>query len=261
MTEQLRNSTPPHPRSHRRTILGCLLAALVLALPCIVLLSLVNATYDKDSLRIQCMNHLRQIGIALQNYHSAHGSLPPSYFTDEQGRPMHSWRVIILPFVEHKAAAELFQQYRWDEPWNSQHNLALTENYMPQVYACTDKGSRVAGQTNYFAVTGPGTAWDGPNSIREKQVTDGLSNTFAVCDLAGLEIHWSDPRDVSVDQLISIMHPIEQPGDNAPRPSHTYGTNFLFLDASVHFIRSSIPPETLRAMSTIAGAEEFNSPF
>jgi len=211
--------------------------------------------------RPQCGNHLRQIGLALQNYHSEHGSFPPPYFADEHGQPMHSWRVMILPYVENKAAEGLYEQYRWDESWNSPHNLALTREFMPEYYACTDKNNRLPGQTNYFAITGPGTAWDGGNSIHEKDVTDGLSHTFAVCDLAGLAVHWSEPRDVSIDQLVGIMHPIEQPDDNAPRPSHTYGTNFLFLDDSVHFIQTSVPANTLRAMSTIASGEEFNPPF
>src|SRR5436190_7601184 len=64
--------------------------------------------------RMQCSNHLKQIGLALQNYHDEYKSLPPAYIADTEGKPMHSWRVLILPFMEQKP---LYDKYDFNEPW------------------------------------------------------------------------------------------------------------------------------------------------
>jgi len=205
-----------------------------------------------------CSINLKQIGLGLLNYHDRHGCFPPAYFADEQGRPMHSWRVIILRDVEGR---DLHEAYRWDEPWNSEYNLELTKNYMPECYACPSDRTLQPGETNYLAVTGPGTAFDGDRSIRERDVDDPLSSTIAVTDVVGMGVHWSDPRDISVDQVVDVMQPNSFWASKSVRPSHRGGTNFLLLDASVHFIQESVPPETLRAMSTIAGGEKVELPF
>src|SRR4051794_6845264 len=52
--------------------------------------------------RMQCSNHLKQIGLALQNYHDDYGTLPPAYIADSTGKPIHSWRVLLLPYIEQK---------------------------------------------------------------------------------------------------------------------------------------------------------------
>src|SRR5260221_9789347 len=64
--------------------------------------------------RSQCKNNLKQIGLALHNYHGVWGSFPPPYIPDEQGRPKHSWRTLILPMFDQ---APLYNKYRFDEPW------------------------------------------------------------------------------------------------------------------------------------------------
>ena len=75
--------------------------------------------------RSDCQGRLRQIALALQCYHDVYKSFPPAYVADETGKPMHSWRVLILPFLEQKA---LYDQYRFDEPWDGPNNgkLAVT---------------------------------------------------------------------------------------------------------------------------------------
>jgi hypothetical protein len=62
--------------------------------------------------RAQCGNHLKQIGLALQNYHDTYNSFPPAYIADANGKPMHSWRVLILPFMEQKPLYDKFQASR-----------------------------------------------------------------------------------------------------------------------------------------------------
>jgi hypothetical protein len=110
-------------------------------------------------LQSSCHNNLKQIAIALHNYHDTFGSLPPAYVADENGRPMHSWRVLLLPFIEHKA---LYDEYRFDEPWDGPHNRQLAD-YMPSVYRCpSDPGANPRLPiSSYLAVVGPETIWPG----------------------------------------------------------------------------------------------------
>ena len=63
--------------------------------------------------RVQCTNNLKQIGLAMQNYHSAYGTFSPAFIADEQGNPMHSWRFVILPFLEEQG---LYEAYDFSQP-------------------------------------------------------------------------------------------------------------------------------------------------
>src|SRR5262245_36590716 len=72
--------------------------------------------------RIQCANNLKQIGLALHNFEAVHSALPPQAIVDEEGEPLLSWRVAILPYIGEQA---LYDEFHLDEPWDSEHNLAL----------------------------------------------------------------------------------------------------------------------------------------
>src|SRR5262249_19251820 len=82
--------------------------------------------------RSQCTNNLKQIGLAMHDYHRAHGTFPPAYSTSPDGKPLLSWRVHILPFLGQKA---LYDEFHKDEPWDSEHNKTLISR-MPAVYTC-----------------------------------------------------------------------------------------------------------------------------
>ena len=72
--------------------------------------------------RPRCQNNLKQIGLSLHNYHEEYGSIPPAYVIDQDGRPLYSWRVLILPFVDQ---APLYNKLHLDEPWDSPHNRQI----------------------------------------------------------------------------------------------------------------------------------------
>ena len=77
-----------------------------------------------------CTNNLKHIGLALLNYNDIFGCFPPAYTTDANGKPMHSWRVLILPFIEQQT---LYKRYRFDEPWDGPNNSLLAKE-MPSVF-------------------------------------------------------------------------------------------------------------------------------
>jgi hypothetical protein len=83
------------------------------------------------SRQYQCRNNLKAIGLALYNYADAHGgTLPPAYVADAHGRPLYSWRVLILPYIEQRP---LYDRFHLDEPWDSPNNRTLIAS-MPFTY-------------------------------------------------------------------------------------------------------------------------------
>jgi hypothetical protein len=140
---------------------------------------------------------LRQIGLAMQNYHDVYGSLPPAFVADEQGRPMHSWRVLLLPLLGER---ELYDEYRFDEPWNGPHNLALAER-IPEVYRCRWDSGAAPNSTSYCVVVGAATAFPGANSLSSASIRDGTHETILAVEAPESEILWTEPRDLSFDEL------------------------------------------------------------
>ena len=199
--------------------------------------------------RASCLNNLKQIGLAMQNYNEVHGCFPPAYVPDENGRPMHSWRVLLLPFMEQNA---LHGQYDFDEPWDGPNNRRLT-GMIGKVYRCPSEDSMDDSETSYVMIVGPGTISDGPTPTSFRQLADGTSNTIMIVEVADSGIQWTEPRDLNAEEVsFQVGGGMgEGIGGNHPRV-----TNALFCDGAVHSIHESIAPELLRAMTTIAGGED-----
>ncbi len=128
--------------------------------------------------RMSCSNNMKEIGIALHNYHSAYGSLPPAYTVDDQGRPLHSWRTLILPFLEQQA---LYEQIDLSKPWDDPVNAAIAAIAVP-TYMCPSAAEPSA-FTSYVAVLDPDGMMMGDRPIRFQDVTDGLSNTVMIVEI------------------------------------------------------------------------------
>ena len=129
--------------------------------------------------RAQCTNNLKQIALALHNYHAAYDALPPAYIADEHGRPLHSWRVLLLPFLKQQS---LYEQYDFREPWNGPNNIKLLSK-MPSLFECPSShppGPAVSTFTSYVVISGPGTMFPGAKPIRFDRVTDILADSMVV---------------------------------------------------------------------------------
>lgn len=196
--------------------------------------------------RTQCVNNLKQIGLALHNYHDVNQSFPPAYIADANGKPMHSWRVLILPYLDQQA---LYQQYRFDEPWDGPHNSQLAAR-MPPVFHCPDDPAGTS-QTHYLAVSGPGTAFDGSQGARISAFTDGLSNTLLVVE-STKATNWMAPVDLDAAEMSFVINDPTKPAIGSP---HEGGANLLYGDGSVHFATPAVSAETIRGLTTRAGNE------
>lgn len=192
-----------------------------------------------------CRTNMTNIGLALLRYHEHHGCYPPAYVVDAEGRRLHSWRVLILPELGHK---ELQRRYRFDEPWDGPHNRQLIPE-MPPVFGCPAETSRPRGQTNYVAVVGPTTIWPNEYSATKRNVTDGVDNTFHVVENNDLNITWTEPRDLSFDEVKRRVDAKEPLG---VANSHENRGHALFADGHIRLVNPSINGDIFKMLCTIA---------
>ncbi len=194
--------------------------------------------------RAQCVNNMKQMGLAFHNYHSATNMLPAPAITDKDGKPLLSWRVAILPYCEQQA---LYNKFKLDEPWDSPNNKPLIQE-MPNVYLCPSRKNPEAGTTTYQVFVGEGALFDAPGAGTGFQtVTDGTSNTIAVVESTDA-VTWTKPDDLKFDAKA-------QPSLFGAGSPHPGGFNALFTDGSVRFIKQTIKLEVWKALLTRNGGE------
>lgn len=130
--------------------------------------------------------------MAVANYQDAKGHYPPAYVLGPDGRPWHSWRVLILPYIEQN---DIYKAYDFNEPWDGPNNRKLADK-MPRIFAF--HGDHKPGNTitNYVAVVGPETMWPGNKSRLHSEIQDGLGATLLIVENQGSGIHWMEPRDL-----------------------------------------------------------------
>jgi hypothetical protein len=211
--------------------------------------------------RTHCQYNLRQIGIALHNYHDTYGSFPPAYISDAQGRPIHSWRVLILPFMEQKA---LYDRYDFAETWDGPNNSKLAAE-MPHEFRCRgDSRSLSPTDTSYVVVIGDGTIWRGAKPVSLAEVQDGSSNTLLVVESHGAGINWMEPRDLHTLQMPATINPLNGQGicscHNRGDKGRGDCVHVLFADGTTRRFENDTPAKTINAMLTIAGGETVMSP-
>jgi hypothetical protein len=215
-----------------------------LILPVMVALLLPAVQAAREAARrSMAMNNLKVISLGLLNYETSNKTLPAA-----KGGPESqlSWRVHILPYME-EGGAELYEQFHLDEPWDSEHNRQLIAK-MPDAYK--DPAGRLPqGETNYLAVTGPGTAFgDGTSGPSLRDFTDGLSRTITLVE-ADQGVPWTKPDDWQFDP----NGPINGVGN-----MRLGGFLAAMGDGSVQFIRAETPAEALKALMTRDGDEQID---
>jgi hypothetical protein len=205
------------------------------------------------AVRTQAMNNLRQLAIAMHNHHDVHGRFPAPANYDANGKPLLSWRVHILPYLEQDA---LYRKFKLDEPWDSPHNKALIKE-MPELY--TSPGGRPLGQglTCFLAPAGEATLF--PKGKQKQcvgvpvgQVTDGTSKTIMIVEAAPEKaVIWTKPDDLPFDE----RNP--RAGLFGMRPGIVLVS---MADGSVRTVSESISSEMLKALLTRSGGEPVSPP-
>ncbi|PHS18461.1 MAG: hypothetical protein COA78_02220 [Blastopirellula sp.] len=237
--------------------------ASVTAFVCMIPVMLPSLGHSRhEALRSWSKNNLKQIGLALENYYYVHNQYPPAYIADENGKPMHSWRVLILPFLEE---GDLYDKYDFNEPWDGPNNIQLLDQ-MPEVYHCkaaVEKWTQQHGAlenpesvTNYFAIIGPNTFWPGESSTKKRRILDGVTNTLIMIEDASQCVQWLEPRDLEYDLALDLL------STNEPEEFcvYQYENDFkityldrqgLYADVSVRSFYQGIPKETWASLLEI----------
>ncbi len=186
-----------------------------------------------EQARQETNNNLKQLVLAMHNYHDVYRRMPSAASYDKQGRPLLSWRVAILPYIEQAA---LYRQFRLEEPWDSPHNIQLLSR-MPKTYA-SPRGAAPADHTHYMVFTGQNTPFRGPVPPRiPATFMDGTSNTILIVE-ADDAVPWTKPADLPI-----------APNAPLPRLGGLWGDGFFvaMADGSTRFVnRRRMSDQTLR---------------
>jgi hypothetical protein len=209
------------------------------------LTTVIKARADGDG-----VNKMKQLGIAIYNYEAAMNRLPAISSFDKQKKPLLSWRVHMLPYLDQ---AQLYKEFHLDEPWDSEHNKKLIAK-MPKVFANSANPKLAAdGKTTFVAPVHPTAIFTGDvQGSRIADITDGTSNTILLVDVDDdAAVIWTKPDDLKLD-----------PKNPAKSLSTRHDDRYLFVfaDGSVRFVPKKIDKDTLNALFTKAGGEVVNVP-
>lgn len=197
--------------------------------------------------RSPSLNNLRQLGLAMLNYSASKMHLPYAYISDDDGKPIHSWRVSLLPFMNQES---LFNEYSFDEPWDGPNNSKLHSTVVPcYCYPESITAEAEVLGTNYVLVTGEGTAFDGTKKISGRDIADGMSNTLAVVEVKSSNTHWMEPVDITIDEMITRFSDEKLAKEYCVHPGEI---RVALLDGSVHTLRVPIDAVKLRNLIEIA---------
>lgn len=219
---------------------GLVSAVCVIGILIALLLPAVQAAREAAR-RMQASNHLRQLGLAVLNYHDTYNAFPPAVVKDSNGKSLYSGRVLLLPFMEQKALYDAFDK---DQAWDSPANSAITKTDL-MVFIDPSAAKRTPGQTDFLFVVGKGTIFEPPSTgSRMMSITDGMSNTICMAEVKNSGIHWAEPRDLDISQPISL-----------PAGNHPNVNLALFFDGHTTAITKNTPPQVIRDLATCAGGE------
>jgi hypothetical protein len=194
--------------------------------------------------RTASANNLKQIGLAIHNFHDANGRLPMDIL-DKNGKPLLSWRVEILPYIEQQ---NLYQQFKLNEPWDSEHNKPFSQA-MVKVFMspnATPPEKPEWGMTSYRGISGPDAAFEKGKKLKLTDFTDGTSNTIMVIETEEW-VPWAKPVDYPFDQKKPLPKIVPAGKKNT--------FQVLLADGSVRALSIKTPEKTLKAAFTRNGGE------
>ena len=187
--------------------------------------------------RVQCMNRLKQIGLALLSDASAQGHFPLVCASSKDGKPLFSWAVSMLPRLDSNKST--YDKLRRDEPWDRPYNKRILDQYPSGLFRCPRAVQQCDDLTaNYVAIIGPGTIWRNEGTVKLPDLPDGGSHTVALVEVVDSDKHWAEPFALTVDEVLDNM----RTGKGVRISScHPAGVNVLFADGNVRTLPAKMP--------------------
>ena len=221
-------------------------------------------------------NNLRQVVLGINNYAAQYNQLPPHVLLDPDGKPIHSWRTLVTPYL-----AGVNQFYRWDESWDGPFNIRLARGLDVHIeptpldefgepltktmgpydgpidYAWPFRPVDVPGgksdfHIRFFAIVGDATAWPDNRSMTLNDICDGIANTVLLAESHTLDALWSQPIDLQFDQMTFAINASAGRGISSPRK---LGPLVAFADGTVLHLNPRTPEDLVRALLTANGGE------
>jgi beta-lactamase regulating signal transducer with metallopeptidase domain len=191
--------------------------------------------------RMQAKNNVKQLMLAMHNYHDTHKEFPKPVMTGPDGKTKYSWRVALLPFLEQQA---LYEKYNRNEPWDSENNKKVLAQ-IPPTYRNPNAAAGTT-DTSYLALVGESTALgDGEKAVKIRDMTDGTSNTVMIFEVKR-KVPWTKPVDIAYDAKGKLPE---------FKGYHRGGFHVGICDGSVKFVADSVAEEVLRKLITRNGGE------
>jgi hypothetical protein len=188
-------------------------------------------------------NHRKQVALAMHNYHDVNSHFPAAAIRDAEGRPLLSWRIALLPYLDH---GKLYKEFHLNEPWDSPHNKRLIEQ-IPEVYQPGSAQLRSEGKTTMLVPVGKGTIFGEKEGVAIKDIPDGTSVTIFIVDADRKNaVPWTKPEDLNVDNVDAkeVLF-----GDRKE------GLMCAMADGSAQFLGSNCSSVLLRTLLTRNGRE------
>jgi hypothetical protein len=239
-------SEAKHRRSWKMLLFEVMIVAAFLAIAVLGVLAVLDGPWTQGRNCTKSLNNLRQISLAIIQYTDTHKHLPPPVVFSPEGKPLYSWRVLLLPFLGED---NLHGRFHLDEPWDSTHNKQFLSR-IPSVYAPVRRAA-LPGDTYYQVFVGPGTAFEGVRPLRyPDDFPDGASKTLLVVE-AGEPVPWTKPGDLLYDPVKPL-----------PALGGLFRDRFncAFADCSVFAMPRQTSEETIRALITRNGGEKVELP-
>jgi Protein of unknown function (DUF1559) len=211
-----------------------LVASVVAAFGCLALLGAALLLPAISSARTsarnaQSANNLKQIAIALHNYHDVYQSFPPAYVADSEGKPLYSWRVLILPFLEQ---TPLYEQFDKTKAWDAPENLAIS-GMMISTFKSPNSTAPTLNGTNYYCVIGPRTIFPGSTGTNMASIRDGTSNTLMILESEEISAtSWAAPIEFDITKQPLMFGT----GVGQIQPIQPGGIHVMLADGSVRFM-------------------------
>jgi hypothetical protein len=186
--------------------------------------------------RLQYSNNMKQVGLGLLNFESVYGRLPPTVHRDKAGRPLCSWRLRLVPFMEG-----IMREIEYGQRWDAPANQWLSKSPWPLF--CWLPGENGL-HTNVVAITGRGTAFEESRVVRLKDIAP---DTILAIEIAKSSIRWAEPGDLGIGDIPESITCGVDGG----------GVHVIFADGAVWFLRADVPLGELRKFFTIEGGKRY----
>ncbi len=238
------DSVPPDQKKSPIITVAKLLAALGIIGIVIAMMLPAVRNVREPARRNACTNKLKQIAVALRSYAETYHALPPAYTTDVDGKPLHSWRTLILPYLEEQ---QLYKTIDLTKPWNDSANADACKTIV-NAYQCPSASDR-DDHTTYLAILTPSSCFRPTEPRSLSDITDGAAATLIVIEVdAEHAVPWMSPVDADEKIVMGI-------GPKA-KLAHPGGVNAAFVDGHVVFLSVDTPATQRRALISIAGNDK-----